>query len=289
MRREGAMNWSVISIIAAWLVVALPIHSHLQPVTKAPNYPPPPYGTFFSVSPSDSLADTPLSTLSPAATTALTDTTLNEMVEVPAGPFLMGADNGFADERPQKTIYVKRFWIDKYEVTNREFQAVGMQPMQSFGTRYSDALLPVVGVSWFQAATYCRLAGKRLPSEAEWEKAARGSDGRLFPWGNFWDPAFANDGRGPRPVGSFPQGVSPYGAHDMAGNVWEWVRDRYQFRFDGDPDHAPNHERPHHERMVLRGGAWNYQAVYLRTSYRRHERPRFAEHRIGFRCAKDAP
>lgn len=202
------------------------------------------------------------------------------MVEVPAGSFLMGADNGFVDERPQKMIYVKRFWIDKYEVTNGQFLEAGMQPVQSHGTQYADASLPVVGVSWFQAASYCRKTGKRLPSEAEWEKAARGVDGRLFPWGNFWDPDLANDGRGPRPVGSFPQGVSPYGAHDMAGNVWEWVQDRYQFRVDAEPGH---------ERMVLRGGAWNYQAVYLRTSYRRHERPQFAEHRIGFRCAKDVP
>ena len=212
----------------------------------------------------------------PLPATALTDAALEQMVEIPAGPFLMGADSGFADERPQKTLYVKRFWIDKYEVTHREFQNAGMQPLQTFGNLYAAALLPVVGVTWFQADAYCRKAGKRLPSEAEWEKAARGVDGRTFPWGNFWDPALANDGRGPRPVGSFPRGASPYGAYDMAGNVWEWVQDDYPFAQT-------------HERKVLRGGAWNYPAVYMRTSYRRHERPLFAEHRIGFRCAKDVP
>lgn len=196
------------------------------------------------------------------------------MIGIPTGPFLMGADDGFADERPQRTVFVKHYLIDKYEVTNQRFRAAGLQAAQSFGKRYALPQLPVVGVTWFQAQAYCHKMGKRLPSEIEWEKAARGTDGRFFPWGNFWDPALANDGRGPKPVGSFPQGASPYGVLDMAGNVWEWVQDNY-----------PNDKA----RRILRGGGWHYAAVFMRTSYRRHERPDFSEQRIGFRCAKDMP
>jgi formylglycine-generating enzyme required for sulfatase activity len=201
------------------------------------------------------------------------------MVEIPAGEFLMGADTGFADERPQRRLYVRQFFIEKYEVSHRRFQAAGMLPVSGLDPEYTLLDLPVVGVSWFQARQYCEKVGRRLPSEAEWEKAARGTDGRLFPWGNFWDPALANDGHAPRPVGSFPHGASPYGAFDMAGNVWEWVADRY---------HAPGAAYTQ-ERRVLRGGAWSYAAVFMRTSYRRHERPDYSEHRIGFRCASDAP
>lgn len=212
--------------------------------------------------------------------TALDEQDLARMVDVPAGFFLMGADNGFMDERPQRRVYVNDFRIDKYEVTNRQFRAAGLQPRRAYGPAYQAPNLPVVGVTWGQARQYCHKLGKRLPGEAEWEKAARGTDGRAFPWGNFWDPSLANDGPGPQPVGSYPQGMSPYGALDMAGNVWEWVEDAYE-------QHAV--QKSSDARRVLRGGAWTYAAVFMRTSYRRHERPDYAEHRIGFRCAQDTP
>lgn len=252
-----------------------------QNAERNPNYPPPPYGTFFSIHPPHASTAPPVhADLTPPK--PLSDKELEKMIEVPAGFFLMGADDGFADERPQRRVYVKRFLIDKYEVTNKRFLAAGMRPARSFGSAYDMPGLPVVGVSWNQARQYCDRVGKRLPTEAEWEKAARGADGRFFPWGNFWDPALANDGRGPKPVGSYPGGASPYGAHDMAGNVWEWVFDPYDRANDKPSAQAT-------ERRVLRGGSWNYAAVFLRTSYRRHERPDFVEHRIGFRCVKDAP
>jgi sulfatase modifying factor 1 len=241
-------------------------------------YPPPSYGNFFTLSP-PGRGQPQASEASDRVAEPLSERELARMVEVPAGFFLMGDDAGFADERPQRRVFVGRFLIDKYEVTNQEFRAANVRPSHAYGPGFEAPQLPVVGVTWEQAREYCRRLGKRLPTEAEWEKAARGVDGRSFPWGNFWDPALANDGRGPRPVGSFPQGVSPFGAHDMAGNVWEWVEDRY-------PLPATDWRR---ERRVLRGGAWNYAAVYHRTSYRRHERPDYAEQRIGFRCAKDVP
>lgn len=238
----------------------------------------PPYGGFLTLHPPGGAQSQPPEAAEHASE-ALSDRELARMVEVPAGFFVMGDDAGFADERPQRRVFVGRFRIDTYEVTNQEFRAAGLRPVRSYGPGFDAPELPVVGVTWGQAREYCRRLGKRLPTEAEWEKAARGADGRAFPWGDFWDPALANDGRGPRPVGSFPGGASPFEVHDMAGNVWEWVEDRYPWP---DPD-SPQ------ERRVLRGGAWNYAAVYHRTSYRRHERPEYAEHRIGFRCATDAP
>lgn len=252
--------------------------SAAQSIGKSWDYPPPPYGTFFSMHP-PGVAPSPLSAAETSHHPGLTDLELQKMLDVPAGLFLQGADDGFRDERPQRQVYVKRFLIDKYEVSNKRFLVTGMRPSGAFDSRFMAPYLPVVGVSWFQAREYCRKVGKRLPNETEWEKAARGADGRFFPWGNFWDPALANDGRGPRAVGSYPAGASPYGARDMAGNVWEWVEDRYV------TSEVANRAT---DRRVLRGGAWNYAAVFLRTTYRRHERPDYVEHRIGFRCAKDA-
>ena len=237
-------------------------------------YPPPPYGTFFAHHPPEARRSEPLR----PAVVPQSDEAL--MVNVPAGDFWMGDDDGFADERPRRRVHLKRFLIDKYEVTTRRFLAAGMRPALTVAPVYAAPALPVVGVSWFQAQAYCQQVGKRLPTEAEWEKAARGTDARIFPWGNFWDPTLANDGRYPHPVGSFPAGQSPYGARDMAGNVWEWVMDSYA---------GSETDATAVTRRVLRGGSWNYAAVYLRATYRRHERPDYAEHRIGFRCAKSVP
>jgi formylglycine-generating enzyme required for sulfatase activity len=260
-----------------WNAMAVP--GRAEPVAHDLGSPPPSYGMFFSIAPPGGM-QVPTTAPMASETEALSDHELEQMVEVPAGVFLMGADEGFADERPQRQVYVKRFWIDKYEVTNQRFRAVGMRPAVSFGAQYEQPRLPVVGVTWLQAGEYCRRLGKRLPTEAEWEKAARGTDGRYFPWGNFWDPALANDGHGPRPVGSYPDGASPYGALDMAGNVWEWVEDQYITLAVASRGQ---------ERRVLRGGSWNYAAVFMRTSYRRHERPDYVEQRIGFRCVKETP
>ncbi|MCS6912884.1 MAG: formylglycine-generating enzyme family protein [Myxococcales bacterium] len=166
----------------------------------------------------------------------------DDMVAVPAGPFLRGDDRGDPDERPQRRMHLESFYIDRTEVTRAAYaRCVFARRCRPPRGGAGAGNLPVVGVSWHDAVAYCAFVGKRLPTEAEWEKAARGPHGRRYPWGETMSCRLANvgnfqgDGRcagqGPpgRPVppGSYPQGASPYGALDMAGNVWEWVADRY--------------------------------------------------------------
>jgi formylglycine-generating enzyme required for sulfatase activity len=240
-----------------------------------------------------------------------------EMVHVPAGPFTMGSDDGPADERPAHVVTLPEFQIDRLPVTNAEFAHFLQQhgPVSGAGLRYfdwddGDARIhridrawradagygehPVVEVSWLGAFAYCRWVGKRLPSEAEWEKAARGTDGRLFPWGNAAPGAFqARFERGyneTAPAGTHPAGSSPFGALDMAGNVWQWVSSIYRpypFRVDdGREDAAPGPVRG------TRGGAHDSAAAELRSSGRgRHlsRAPGAGHHNIGFRCVRGMP
>jgi serine/threonine-protein kinase len=150
------------------------------------------------------------------------------MVLVPAGEFQMGGGS-----EPVRTVDLEAFYIDRFEVTNARFarfvEATGYK-VQGAWARYATpdrADHPAIAVSWFDADAYCRWAGGRLPREEEWEKAARGGDARLYPWGNRWDPLRLNSlEMGPgatTPVGAYPGGASPYGVEDMAGNVWEWT------------------------------------------------------------------
>lgn len=238
---------------------------------------------------------------------------LGEMVLVPAGEFWMGSDE-YDNEKPRHRIHLDAFYLDKYEVANAQFKAFidargyerqdlwspagwqwrgqqnVIQPSYWADSKWNEPKQPVVGVSWHEAEAFCRFAGKRLPTEAEWEKAARGTDGRKYPWGEQWDKSRANSGESgigrTVVVGSYPSGASPYGAHDVAGNVWEWVADWYDSGYyQRSPERNPRGPDSGSSR-VLRGGSWNGGPILLRTANRNYYTPVYRRYDIGFRCAR---
>lgn len=214
-----------------------------------------------------------------------------EMVRVPAGEFIRGSEEGEADERPQKKIYLDEFLIDRYEVSNAQYAKcvsakVCRKPAPQQGFDAPDQ--PVYGLSWDMANTYCRWAGLRLPTEAEWEKAARGTDGRKYPWGNEPPtPELATFScKATTTVNSHPAGVSPYGAFNMAGNVAEWVSDWYSPSYYASAP-AKNPTGPAKgEKKILRGGSYFSAPNKLSTTYRLWENPKYNYTPYGVRCAK---
>lgn len=246
-----------------------------------------------------------------------------EQVYVPAGEFIMGStdieakqsiEGGRAyPEVPQNTVYLDGYWIDKYEVTNGQYASCvedgvcdsPFNPASFTRLNYYPnpeyANYPVIWVKWKMARTYCEWAGRRLPTEAEWEKASRGTDGAKYPWGdeeisgeraNFCDfncPKSWANGRyddgypDTAPVGSFPEGASPYGAMDMSGNVWEWTGTLIQ-PFPYDPTDGRENLDLRGERS-WRGGAWNNGYWWMRSSVRYRSVPNYWYYNLGFRCA----
>ena len=222
-----------------------------------------------------------------------------EMVLIPEGIFSRGSDSGGYDEKPAQEIYLDAFYIDKYEVSVKEYNKYRKL------TKYVKPSVPffpgddkvmdvpghaVVGVSWHDAVNYCTWAGKRLPTEAEWEKAARGTHGLDFPWGNKILPKranFAGTGDGYSfmgPIGSYPMGRSVYGVYDMAGNVSEWVNDYYdQFYYQKAPIMNPTGPETGKTR-VFKGGSWDARSVDIRTSKRFAATPGRKDSIVGFRC-----
>ena len=216
---------------------------------------------------------------------------LDTMVKVPAGGFIMGSDSGGGDEKPRRRVYLDGFFIDKYPVTNARFRRFG-KPEKDYGSPFNGARHPVVGVTWSQARDYCGSVGKRLPTEAEWEKAARGVDGRKYPWGGQWDPTKViwdkNSDRKTHPVDrTYNTHRSPFGAVDMSGNVLQWVQDRYgEDYYRTAPDRNPKGPASGSGRVV-RGGSWSYnKPTGFRAAYRNWYRPDGRDNGLGFRCAK---
>lgn len=224
-----------------------------------------------------------------------------EMVLIPEGVFTRGSDTGGFDEKPQNEVYLDAFYADKYEVTVESYEqyrrATGyVKPKVPFFQGEQEILeipeYPVVGISWLDAVNYCRWAGKRLLAEAEWEKAARGTHGLIYPWGNKWLPKRANmagDGDGHEymaPVGSFPMGRSVYGIYDMAGNVSEWVEDGYnQFYYETAP--IINPPGPENEsNRIFRGGSWDARKIDVRAAKRFAASPGRKDSILGFRCGR---
>lgn len=205
------------------------------------------------------------------------------MVLIPAGEIIFGTDNGPPDERPQRKIFVDAFYMDKYEVTNGDFAKVFPDH------RYDEGLeqFPVTGVTWRKAVEYAQAVGKRLPTEIEWEKAARGEDGRQFPWGEVFREEYANTGEtfGAHlmRVGEFLPGASPYGCMDMAGNAMEWVSDWYQ-AYPGNTEIAAEYGQVF---RVLRGGSYLSKRYDVRCASRDFDKVESIEPDYGFRCAKD--
>jgi iron(II)-dependent oxidoreductase len=226
-----------------------------------------------------------------------------EMVYVPAGEFLMGSRDDEAPEWecPQRKVYLDAFWIDKTEVTNAEYRKFAeardhRNPQHWDDPEFNQPQQPVVGVRWADATAYAGWAGKRLPTEAEWEKAARGSDGRRYPWGNE-EPGssrcnLSGSGDGyatvTAPVGSFPSGASPYGCLDMAGNVWEWCADRHDSNYyKYGPTRNPKGPDSG-TAWVIRGGSWGDISRNVRCANRIFDLPGTGQEFTGFRCARDA-
>jgi len=221
------------------------------------------------------------------------------MIEIPAGVFVMGSDGDDPEDAPAHQVDLPAYEIDEFEVTNVDFetfvQATGYVTdaeqagkkswRDSFGE--GRASHPVVRVTWNDAVAYCTWLDKRLPSEAEWEKAARGTEGYRYPWGNEWDPAKANTKaaglRGTAAVGSYGAGASPYGVEDMAGNVWEWTADWYQAY----PGNSVADAYYGETCRVTRGGGWFDTEPQVTTFNRNCADPvKTAIDELGFRCAR---
>ena len=223
------------------------------------------------------------------------------MVLVPAGEFRMGSFGGDPDELPVHKVYLGAFFMDKHQVTVSQYKRFleatpqDSPPDWTLMNKPTNQSRPVANVDWVDADTYCKWAGKRLPTEAEWEKAARGTDGRVYPWGNEPPTRFhANSGKevwnnhsALSPVGTFEEGKSPYGIYDMAGNVWEWVSDWYdQEYYQLSPPQNPSGPRKGSHKVV-RGGSWGSNGITdLRSSDREIHVPSFRGFGTGFRCAQ---
>lgn len=228
----------------------------------------------------------------------------NPMVLIPAGEFIKGSDDRLPDEGPQHSVRLDDYLIDRYEVTNLQYKKFNDATARRSPAHWRNRTFPpgkadhpVTNVSWTDALTYCQWAGKRLPTDSEWEKAARGIDGRTYPWGNSFDIARGNTPLrwsaigtygDTTPVGAFESGKSPYGLYDMSGNVWEWTASWYQ-PYPGNTHYSESYGERY---KILKGGSW-FDCSFYRcgisapTFNRAFFSKKVKNDSFGFRCAKD--
>lgn len=340
--KHGRLGWVIASLLLIALVgtiVILTVKPTAQASPSSTEVIQPPSSTETETAPvenpteitqtQDAVTETPAAAEAALAigSTRVSEIDGMEQVYVPAGEFLMGTNDIEAKrdlgggraypEVPQFTYYLDSYWIDKYEVTNKQYHecmdaGVCTEPHRIGSYTYPDYFTnpiydnyPVVWVNWDQAVTYCEWAGRRLPTEAEWEKAARGTDGRKYVWGN--DPYMEdkanicdvnctrthrledyNDGYPDlAPVGSYPAGISPYGALDMAGNVWEWNSTKIMpYPYDA----TDGREDPGgiDVERVWRGSSWGNGLWWIRVSTRYHALDFYSWYVLGIRCAASA-
>ena len=232
----------------------------------------------------------------PAAVSTQTRTNAKDgsvMIVIPAGEFVRGSNNGDDNEKPERPVYLDEYAIQKYPVTVEQYATYcreTRQPMPQcpdWGWRPDH---PVVNVDWHGAAAYAKWAGLALPTEAQWEKAARGTDGRAFPWGNKWDPdrlchSVGRERSGTASVHTHEAGASPYGVVDMAGNVWEWCADWFQADYYATAPSKNPAGPDRGESRVVRGGGWvGNDGLSFRGACRSWVDPLLRNVSIGFRC-----
>lgn len=249
---------------------------------------------------------TAIVTPSSGFSTVITDNTGTEMLLVPSGEFTMGSTRGNPDEKPVHQVYLDTYYIDKYLVTNALY-SVCVQAGKCQSPKYINSAThpsyygnsqfnnyPVIDVDWNMANTYCEWRGARLPTEAEWEKAARGTDGRTYPWGEGLDCSKTNYSvcvGDTTPVDHYPDSQSVYGVYDMAGNVWEWIADWYDANYYATiGENSNNPQGPSKgQYRVLRGGSWLSPQTNIRSASRYSYVPSTILQTVGFRCARSVP
>jgi formylglycine-generating enzyme required for sulfatase activity len=308
----GVLALFGVLFVAASLIMNLLKPSPTPAITEAPLV------TEAPVAPAEPpITDVPTEATMGIGSTMVSDKDGMTMVYVPAGDFTMGSNDGDADEKPSQTMYLDSFWIDQTEVTNAMYALcvtdevcdppshVGSPNETRYynNTKYVD--YPVIYVNWDMAKTYCEWAGRALPTESQWEKAARGADGNIYPWGNRFDgrrlnfcdvnctnahdayTLYDDENVYLSRVGYYPDGASVYGALDMSGNVWEWVADMYDAYPNGIAGASSDFGKQY---PVLRGGSWKHTMYDVRASNRWHfsvASDAFNPY-SGFRCALPA-